>query len=176
MTPEFSRPIDAETISDAVRSLEIDADEAERRRVAGRFRLKSLDRLSARISLSRKAGIIHADGVVAAEVVQACVVTDEPMPAKINAAFSVRFVPDAFGSSDEDEVELSADDCETLPLEEGRIDLGELVAETMALALDPYPRSAAADEVINELGAAGEQDAGAFAALKALKDQMEKGG
>lgn len=175
MTPEFSRPIDAETVSEAPRTIEISADEAERRRLAGRFRLKSIDLLSARVALSRRAGIIHAEGVVEADVVQACVVTDEPIAAKLNAPFSVRYVPDAFGTSDEEEVELSAEDCETLPLEDNRIDLGELAAETMALALDPYPRCAAADEAIADLGVAGEQETGAFAALKALKEQMERG-
>jgi len=175
VTPEFSRIVEADTVSDAPRRMEIGADETERRRLAGRFRLKSIDRLAAVVTLSRRAGIIHAEGTVGAAVVQACVVTDEPIPAELQTPFSVRFVDDAFGHSGEDEVELSAADCETLPLEGNQIDLGELAAETLALALDPYPRSAAADETLRELGTAGEQDAGPFAALKGLKDQLEKG-
>lgn len=174
MTPEFSRTLDAETVSDAPRQMEIGADEAERRRLAGRFRLKGIDRLAAEITLSRRAGIIHAEGVVRAAVVQACVVTAEPIPAEVEAPFSVRFVPDAYEKSDGDETELSEDDCETLPLEDGRIDLGELVAETMALALDPYPRCANADEALNEMGVADQAGSGAFAALEALKGQIAR--
>lgn len=173
MTPEFSRLVDADTVSETPRRIEIGADETERRRLAGRFRLKSIESLTADVSLSRRAGIIHADGRVTGAVVQACVVTDEPIPAKIDTPFSVRFVPDAFQSSEEDEVELSAEDLETLPLDGTRIDLGELAAETLALALDPYPRCPEADETLREHGAAGDQDAGAFAALKALKERME---
>ena len=170
--PEFSRQVAADTVSDAPRTLEIGADETERRRLAGRFGLKGIDHLSAEVKLARKAGIVHAEGIVRARVTQSCVVTGDPMPADLNAPFSVRFVPDAFGTSDEEETELSAEDCDTLPIEDNRIDLGELAAETLALALDPFPRSAGADAALAESGLAGEPDGGAFAALKALKDRM----
>lgn len=174
MTPEFSRIVDAGTISEAPRQVEIGADETERRRLAGRFRLKAIDRLSGRMSLSRRAGTIYVEGEVNAAVVQSCVVTDEPMPATIVAPFAVRFVPDALGRSDEEEIELTADDCDTLPLEHGRIDLGEIVAETLVLALDPYPRSENADAALHETGLADAPENAAFAGLKALKDRMEK--
>lgn len=175
MTPEFSRTIAEDTISDSPRQLSIGADETERRRLAGRFRLKAIERLEAVVTLSRRAGIVHAEGEVNAAVTQACVVTDEPVPATVRAPFSVRFVPDAFERSGDDEVELSAEDCDTLPLEGGHIDLGEVAAETLALALDPYPRAPDADEVLRENSTAGDQEASPFAALKALKDQLPDG-
>jgi hypothetical protein len=86
----------------------------------------------------------------------------------------VRFVPDAYAGTPDEEFELSAEDCDTLPLE-GRIDLGELAAETLALALDPYPRWEGADAVAEQGMLADEFDAGPFAGLKALKDRLEKG-
>ena len=79
MTPEFPRPVDADTISESPRRIEISADESERRRLAGRFGLKAIDRLEAEVRLARRAGIVHAEGHVDADVVQSCVVTDEPM-------------------------------------------------------------------------------------------------
>ena len=176
MTPEFSRPVDSETIAETPRRIEIGADETERRRLAGRFRLKAIDRLSAAITLSRRAGIVHAEGEVHAAVVQSCVVTDEPLPAEIVAPFAVRFVPEAYAGAGEEELELSAEDCDTLPIEGGRIDLGELAAETLALALDPYPRSPDADDALKEAGVVESDDAGPFAGLKALKEKLEKGG
>lgn len=176
MTPEFPRPVDADTISESPRRIEISADESERRRLAGRFGLKAIDRLEAEVRLARRAGIVHAEGHVDADVVQSCVVTDEALPAHVDAPFSVRFVPDAAPGTTDEEVELSAEDCDTLPLEGGRIDLGELAAETLALALDPFPRSAAADVTLEQAGLGSEEDAGPFAALKALKERMEKGG
>lgn len=172
MIPEFSRPIDEDTISDAPREVRIGADETERRRLAGRFRLKAIDHLEAVVTLSRRAGIVHAEGEVNAAVTQACVVTDEPVPAKVCAPFSVRFAPELFGASGEEDVELSAEDCETLPIEGGRIDLGELAAETLALALDPYPRAPGADDALAENSSAGDQEASPFAALAALKGKL----
>jgi uncharacterized metal-binding protein YceD (DUF177 family) len=164
--PEFSRPVDADTVSDKPKTVAIGADETERRRLAGRFGLKAIDRLSAEVKLARRAGIVHAEGRVEAQVVQSCVVTGEPMPAEIDAPFSVRYVPDAFAGPAEEETELTAEDCDTLPLDGNRIDLGELAAETLALALDPFPRSANADAALAESGLAGEAEAGPFAALK----------
>lgn len=175
IAPEFSRPVDVDTVSDAGKTIAIGADETERGRLAGRFGLKALEHLSAEVKLARRAGIVHAEGRVDAQVTQACVVTGEPMPATIAAPFSVRYVPDAFAASSEEEVELSADDLDTLPLDGNRIDLGELAAETLALALDPFPRSAGADAALAESGLAGDTEAGPFAALKALKDKMGGG-
>lgn len=173
--PEFSRIVDADTVSETVKSIEIGADETERRRLAGRFGLKSIERLSARISLARRAGILHADGAIDAAVTQSCVVTGDPMPARVTAPFAVRYVPGAFAGASEEEFELSAEDCDTLPLDGNRIDLGELAAETLALALDPFPRSEGADAALAESGLAGEAGTGPFAALKGLKDRLDDG-
>jgi uncharacterized metal-binding protein YceD (DUF177 family) len=175
MTPEFSRIIAADTIGDAPRELEIGADADERRRLAGRFRLPGIEQLNAWVKLSRRAGIIHAEGEINSRVVQSCVVTGEAMPADVCVPFSVRYVPDAFVRSDEDEVELSSEDCDTLALENNQIDLGELAAETLALALDPFPRSDKADEALKEAGIGEVAESGPFAALQALKDKLEGG-
>jgi uncharacterized metal-binding protein YceD (DUF177 family) len=174
MTPEFSRLIDADSIAESPRRIEISADETERRRLAGRFGLKAIERLEAEVRLARRAGLIYTEGHVDADVVQSCVVTDEPLPAHVDAPFSVRFVADTAAAAADDEIELSAEDCDTLPLEGGKIDLGELAAETLALALDPFPRSAAADVALEQAGLGNETEAGPFAALKALKERMEK--
>ncbi len=174
IAPEFSRPIDAETISESPRLVEIGADETERRKLAGRFSLKGIEQLSARIRLARRAGVIHADGHVEAKVVQACVVTGDPLPAHVDAPFSVRYVPDALAPAGEEDVELTAEDCDTLPLDGGRIDLGELAAETLALALDPFPRSEGADSALKDAGLDDPADTGPFAALKMLKERMDR--
>lgn len=175
MTPEFSRTVDAETISETPRKIAIEADADERRRLAGRFRLRAIDRLTADITLVRRAGIIHAEGLLDASVIQACVVTDESLPAELRVPFAVRYVPDAYAGAPDEELELSEDDCDTLPLEGHQIDLGELAAETLALALDPFPRSPGADEALRASQAGNEEEAGPFAGLKALKDRFEKG-
>lgn len=171
--PEFSRPVEAATIDGNPRIVEIEAEPEERRKLAGRFRLQAIDRLAARVRLLRRADGIHADGHVSAEVVQSCAVTGDPLPQSVEAPFAVRYVLES-APGNSDEVELSEEDCDTLPLEKGRIDLGELAAETLSLALDPYPRSESADAALREAGLLDETEAGPFAALKALKDRLAK--
>jgi uncharacterized metal-binding protein YceD (DUF177 family) len=103
-------------------------------------------------------------------VVQACVVTDEPVPGAIEEDVALRFVPeDAAG---DDEIELSEDALDTVFYAGGAIDLGEAAAETLALALDPYPRAPGAATALREAGVLSEEEAGPFGALAGLKGML----
>ena len=55
--------------------------------------------------------------------------------------------------------------------------LGEAVAQTLLLGLDPYPRSPAAEAALRDAGVKSEEEARAesspFAALAALKGKLE---
>ena len=94
------------------------------------------------------------------------------MPARVDEAVALRFVEDDAAG---EEVELSADALDTMPIEGGGIDLGEAAAETMALALDPFPRSPAAATALREAGVLAEDEAGAFASLAGLKAKLSGG-
>jgi len=95
------------------------------------------------------------------------------VPAHLDVPFTVRFMRGLdtgdVAEAAEDEIELSDEDCDLLPLENERIDLGETVAQTLALNLDPYPRAPDADATLRKMGVLSEEDAGPFAALKGLK-------
>src|SRR3546814_2269091 len=55
--------------------------------------------------------------------------------------FEVLFAIHSLSSgASEDEVELGEEDCDVLPMDGDSVDIGELAAETVSLALDPYPR------------------------------------
>jgi uncharacterized protein YutE (UPF0331/DUF86 family) len=56
----------------------------------------------------------------------------------------------------------------------GAIDLGEAAAETLALALDPFPRSPAAAAALKEAGVLSEEEAGPFGALAGLRDKLKR--
>lgn len=159
MTPlELSRPIRLDTIGGADQAMTIAAEPAERAALAERFGLLALHRLEAEVHLERDGAIIIARGRLRAEVVQACIASDEPVPARIDEPFALRFVPeDALAQGDE--IELSEGDCDTLPHDGKAIELGEAVAETLALALDPFPRSAGAEAALRESGVVGEDEA-----------------
>ncbi|MCW2380526.1 MULTISPECIES: YceD family protein [unclassified Sphingobium] len=169
--PEFSRILRLNELGDGRRDRTVEADAAERAALARRFGLRSLDWLEAQAHVAPDAGGCRVTGRVRASLVQACVATDEDVPAELDVPMDVRFVRglDENGESDAEEIELREEDCDILPLEDERIDLGETVAQTLFLNLDPYPRVPDADEKLRALGVLSEEDAGPFAALKGLK-------
>ena len=144
-TPEFSRPQD---IASAFRKgqvqLVLEANAAERKAIAARLGLVELRALRADLSLVpwQMDGLI-VRGTLTADLSQACVVTLEPVPSRLEEPLEARFLPGAAASqlsqnetlSDPDE----PDPPESLP-ESGVIDLGELVIQHLAVVLDPYPR------------------------------------
>jgi len=173
MTPEFSRLIRIDSLGEGGRSIAVDADQHERAALARRFGLLSLDALSAEAALRRDADTIFAEGRVRAAAVQICVASGEPVPAVIDEQFSLRFVPE--GAEADVEIELDADDFDTIDYAGGVVDIGEAIAETLALSLDPFPRAPGADAALKAAGVLPEDEVatGPFAALKALKDKME---
>lgn len=171
MTPEWSRPERLDTIGAEERTVEITAEPAEREALARRFGLVSVDRLAARLAVRREAAGITVTGRVTGEVVQACSATGDPLPAVVDEPVTLRFVETLDGN--ENEVELAGDALDVVEIEGGAIDLGEAAAETMALALDPFPRSPRAAEALKAAGVIAEDEAGPFSALAGLKAKLE---
>ena len=170
-TPEFSRIERADTIGEGERTVRIEADEAERAALAERFELKSVDSLEAAFQLRRDALGIIARGHVRGAVVQACVVTDDPIPVVIDEPVALRFVVDDVAG--EGEIELDEDALDTMLYDGAALDLGEAAAETMALALDPYPRGPNAAAALRAAGVISEEEAKPLGALAGLKDKLE---
>jgi uncharacterized metal-binding protein YceD (DUF177 family) len=168
--PEFFRPERLDTIGAGERSVAIEANEGERAALAVRFGLKALDRLAADFAIRREAAGVIVRGHVSAAVVQACVVTDEPVPDRIEEDVALRFV--AEGAPEADELELGEDAVDTVFFSGSAIDLGEAAAETMALALNPYPRAPGATEALRAAGVISEEEAGPFGALAGLKGKL----
>lgn len=169
MTPEFSRPYRLDTLGSQPRQVAIEADEQERATLAKRFGLVSIGRLEAEAALVQSNETVTATGRIRAEVVQSCVATDLPVDAVVDEPFRILFLPPPTDGSDE-EVELGEADMDVIFYEGTAIDLGEAVAETLSLSLDPYPRAPNADEVLREAGVKSEAEAqresSPFAALK----------
>ena len=168
--PEFARPQRADTIGDEPRSVRIEADAEERAALARRFGLVGIDRLIGDFTLRRDAAGIVADGRVEAALTQACSITGDPLPARVDESVALRFVPD--DEAGQDEVELGDGDIDVIAYEGGAIDLGEVAAETMALALDPFPRGPNAETALKHAGVLSEEEAGPFGALAGLKDKL----
>lgn len=172
MTVEFARPQRVDTIGDDARTIEIDADAQERAALAKRFDLIGIERLTGKFTIRRDAAGIVAEGRVEAAVTQACSITGDPLSATVDEPVALRFVAEE--DAGQDEVELGDSDIDVIPYEGGTIDLGEVAAETMALALDPFPRGPNAEVVLREAGVLSEEQAGPFGALAGLKEKLAK--
>ncbi|MBV5336301.1 DUF177 domain-containing protein, partial [bacterium] len=149
--PEFSRCIPVERLRRGALSERIEANEGERKALAERFELESVGALTAEVLLEpMKSGMVRVSGRLDAKVVQTCVVSLESVPASVGETFAALFAPpEMIGEEDHDviDVESLIEDVEDLPepFVENRIDIGELVAQHLSLALEPYPRAVGVD-------------------------------
>lgn len=168
MTDPFAHHLRLDQIRDGER-LDLAAGEGERRAVAQRLGLESLSCLEAHAMLTRNGDIIRATGRLAAALEQSCVVTSEPVPAHIDEPFDLIFMPEPPSGRADEEVELGGSDLDVVFHDGAEIDLGGAIADTLALSLDPYPRSAGADAALKEAGVLSEAEASPFAVLATLK-------
>ncbi len=165
--PEFSRRFALADIGTVPKRVKLAADAAECRALARRFRLVALDALVADAELVAVDKGIEARGTVSAGLTQSCAATARPLPVTLEEPFHIRFeAPDAGAA--EEELELSAEDCDVMEHDGLAVDLGEAVAQTLGLAIDPFLRAPDADEVLKAAGILGEEDASPFAKLKGL--------
>jgi uncharacterized metal-binding protein YceD (DUF177 family) len=169
VTDSFAHHLRIDHIRDG-ELFELTADEAERNEVAKRLGLQALSRLEARAMLHRKDQVVHAEGRVTASLDQDCVITGDPVPAHIDEPFEIVFMPEPEVGRSEEETELAPADCDTVFHDGSIIDLGAAIADTLALALDPFPRSAGADAALKEAGVLTEAEASPFAVLAQLRD------
>ncbi len=140
---EFSRPVAVDRIGTAWRTERLTASDDERTALTARFGLIELPALAAEVRVRRaRAGrYVEIDGTLRAAVVQTCVVTLEPAPADLEEAFSLLLGPIGGAADAPSGREVVVDLDEPEPLEGDTIDIGELVAQQLSLALDPYPRA-----------------------------------
>ena len=171
MSVEFSRPERLDAIGEGERIVAIAADETECAALARRFDLIAVDRLTAQLSVRRDATGIVVKGRVSGEVVQPCAITGERLASTIDEPVSLLFVEPAASG---EEVELSVDALDTIEIEGSAIDLGEAAAETMALAIDPFPRGPNAAAALRAAGVLTEDEAKPMSAFAALKDRMTR--
>ena len=159
--PEFSRVVPLSRLGPEPFRQEIAATAEERRALAERFDLVSLARLTASVELRRETGgtiLLTAD--FAAEFVQACVVTLDPVAGSVAARFSLRYGPAEAEPQSEGE-----DDPAFEPLAADAIEIGEAVAQEFSLSLPEFPRAPGVEIADME---SGEGDEGPFAALGRL--------
>lgn len=149
MQPEFSLFIAVSDVPPSGKELRFEADEAARQRLAERFDIVEITRLvgTAQLRPYRKDGLT-LECRFEADLAQNCVVTLEPVSEHVREEFRQRYLPEKGiervtrevpGSEREIAIDIEAEDAPE-PLEDGGINIGEAVAERLALAMNPYPR------------------------------------
>ena len=167
--PEFSCLVDIREADGRAMTLEPSA--SEREALARRFGLIRIDSLVAEVMLERHADEVAVTGSLRARIVQSCAVSAEDLAAAIDEPLRFRFVPARTGYRPDDEIELDSQDCDEIEFVGTNFDLGEAVAQSLGLAIDPFAVGPDA-ETARRAGLLGsEQDSGPFAVLKALKPQ-----
>ena len=165
--PEFSRRLVLAEIGSSAKPTAIEATGPECLALARRFGLVSLESLTARAEIVAVAKGIEVRGELSARFTQSCAATAQPLMQAIDEPFHIRFeAPE--GVAPGEELEVQPEECDIMEHDGLAIDLGEAVAQTLGLAINPFPRAPDADEVLKAAGILGEQDASPFAKLKGL--------
>lgn len=143
----FSYPVKVAHVSANAVRVTIEADEAEREGLAKLWKVLSVRSLKAELQVSRwKRDGVRIKGTVEGEIVQACVVTLEPVESRISESLEQVFVPEGSKLArlvldGQGEMVLDPDGPDAPePFVGDTIDAGALVAEFAAMAIDPYPR------------------------------------
>jgi uncharacterized metal-binding protein YceD (DUF177 family) len=178
--------VSAAAVPAAGQEVRFEAADAAKPALARHLQVQAVNALEARLQLMPEAARIRIVGRVQARLQQACVVTLEPVDARIDEEIELVFAPAdeaeaaarAAGFSDENAdpvaVDVSGIDLDMLmnpdklpePIIDGRIDLGAVIIDTVLLNLDPYPRkNGAVFEPPEGMG----QPISPFAALAKLK-------
>lgn len=182
---EIERMVDLDKLGTNGTALEISTAESERDALAKRFGFLGLPAFSARVTVDRRpGGQVVVEGRLKGRIVQACILSLDPVTQELDDAFRLVFAENVAEERDPDSGEalLNAQGDAPEPLVGNMLDVGELVAEQLSLTADPYPRRPGIrleDVLPKPKGGARravpEQRRHPFAGLAALKDKPRRG-
>ena len=159
-------------------TVKVQADEGERAGLARLWKIEGVNSLKAELQIARwKKDGVRIRGRLQGEVVQACVVTLEPVVSNIAQDIDQIFVPEGsklarIVTDERGEMVLDPDGPDLPEQFVGdTIDAGALVAEFAALDIDPYPRKPGAELPVVAQPVAEEKPPSPFAVLKDWKDR-----
>jgi uncharacterized metal-binding protein YceD (DUF177 family) len=185
---EIERMVDLDRMGSGSAALDITASDGERAALAKRFGFVGLPVFSARVTVDRRPGQVIVEGRLRGTIVQACILTLDPVTQELDDTFRIVFRQDLTEERDPESGEalLNAQADAPEPLSGNMLDIGEIVAEQLSLAADPYPRRPGArlEDVLPKPRKGGksgrdtgktEQRRHPFAGLAALRDKPRRG-
>jgi uncharacterized metal-binding protein YceD (DUF177 family) len=182
---EIERIVDLDRMGPNGTALEISASDSDRAALAKRFGFLGLPAFSARVTVDRRpGGQVVVEGRLRGRIIQACILTLDPVPQDLDEAFRIVFKQDLAEERDPESGEalVGAHTDSPEPLAGNELDVGEIVAEQLSLAADPYPRKQGVklEDVLPKPRKEGrhgrpEQRRHPFAGLAALRDKPRRG-
>lgn len=158
--PELSRIVKVRP--QAPERIAIEADDAERSALAERFDIPEVRSLIADLAFDGNGPSIEAKGRMVADLIQTCAVSGEEFPVRIDEALHLRFVPvGTLAVADDDEIELDSAGPDEIEYDGESFDVGEAIAQSLGLAIDPFVEGPNADAarrkagIIDEAAASG---------------------
>ena len=169
--PLFEASVRIDRLPAGGRDLKVSLDESTRADLAKTLKLTAVEVFDAVMTVVPLRGGLRAQGRLVARVVQPSVVSFEPVPQDIDEAIDRVFLPEAQAHKPTPGSELFVDlEDDDFPdhIDGPEVDLSALLIETLALAIDPYPRQPG--ESLESLGLNNDgAESGPFAALAKLK-------
>ena len=161
----------------AGRELTVEADQTARDAVAALLGILAVDQLSAALHAVPFRGGLHVTGQLDADVRQQCVVTLEPVSEHIEEPVDRVFLPGrrpADGTVSGQAIFVDPEGEDEPDWFDGEyLDLAPLLIETLALALDPFPRAPGA-VLDGDPAPRDDADASPFAVLAQLRDRNRR--
>lgn len=176
---DLSLSLAAAEIDREAKSFELAATAEQLAEVTERFDLVAIKTMTATVSISSKGpeeGIL-IEGKVRSELVQRCITSLADVPEVVDVPFSLLLVdPETADRMDADESYLDAEQPEYDALEGDTVDIGEIIAQTVAISMNPYPRAEGAELAgVTKAGISFNEPElekkNPFAALGKLKDE-----
>jgi uncharacterized metal-binding protein YceD (DUF177 family) len=170
MTGEWVKTVRLHELAKGPVRLTLEADAAQRSRIAGDLGLESLPSLSAEVVVKPWLDGAEVTGRFRAVVEQVCSVSLDPFEQPLEGEIAVRAVPAGSPHAADEaggEVELDPDAPDPPDVLAGdAVDVAAYVVEHLALEIDPFPRKPGAEFEF----APPAEEASPFAVLKKLKD------
>ena len=163
---EFSRVLDARHLPAGPQTLAASADECAG--LARRFGLSEVNGLTGTVSCAADGPTVRVTGRLRAQIVQICAISGEDFPVRIDEPVALVFVPASTAPASEEIIELNSAELDEIEMDGTQFDLGEALAQGLALAVDPYAEGPGAEEARRKAGVMDPSDTGPFAELKKL--------
>ena len=163
---EFARIFDARHLPSGPQVIAATAEECAA--LAQRFGLIAVSNLKATVTCAADGPTVRVTGRLTADIIQNCAVSGEDLPVRISEPVALSFVPASTAPVSDEVVELNAAELDEIEMNGTQFDLGEALAQGLALAIDPYLEGPGAEAARRKGGVMDPSDTGPFAMLKKL--------